>query len=353
MLSETGGKTGMDWEDIEDGAKLCAPDCRRGSAGGGSLSAPVRFSTQVVPPQQRHLFWRDVVAETFPGMTADAPRNIRADLARWTLGAVGLARARSSQARVSRVANQDGHNILLHLQCRGRLILLHDGGVTTAGVGDIVIADDSRPYAIDISESNDCLIFQMPASRLGGDYCHGDWHGRLLPAGEPNAAFFDYMVRGLWERRDQFCDIDDAMGDVLTEAALVICRSAGYRPGAGQSKCSPVEFTLRHLAHPDLGTAMICEATGLSPRAVQKAFLRDAGMTPTTFINERRLERSAELLAGAGTRTITEIALEVGFNDPAFFSRCFRRRFGVPPRQWKVRMDGADASPPDQERPAI
>lgn len=305
-------------------------------AGSGGLSAPVRFSTQVVPPQRRHIFWRDVVAETFPGMTADAPDGIRADLSRWNLGTAGLARARSSQARVRRVANQDGHNIVLHLQRRGRLTLVHDSDVVTAGVGDIVIADDSRPYTIDISDANDCLIFQMPVSRLGGGYHGGEWHGRRLRAGDPNVAFFDYVLRGLWGHRDTFGNIDEDMGEVLADAALIVCRSGMRIAESGPPGCSPVEFALRHLDNPELGTATISDATGLSPRAVQKAFLRDAGLTPTAFINERRLERASELLAATEPRTITEIALDVGFNDPAFFSRCFRRRFGATPREWRT-----------------
>jgi len=82
---------------------------------------------------------------------------------------------------------------------------------------------------------------------------------------------------------------------------------------------------------------MICEATGLSPRAVQKAFLRHAALTPTAFIAERRLARAADLLGEGDGRSITDVALEVGFNDPAFFSRCFRRRFGIAPRDWRGR----------------
>ena len=293
----------------------------------------------MVPRPQRHLFWCDVVAEAFPGMTAEAPDGIRADLARWTLGAVGLARARSSQARVSRVANQSGHNLVLHLQHRGHLTLLHEGGAVSCGAGDVVIVDDSQSYALDISDANDCLIFQLPVARLGADYRRVDWHGRLLRAGNPNLGFFEYVMKGLWGHCDRFGDIDDAMGGVLTEAALVICKEAAKIADADQRACSPVEFALRHLTDPGMGTARISEATGLSPRAVQKAFLREVGLSPTMFVNERRLERSARLLAVDDGRTITEIAFDLGYNDAAFFSRCFRRRFGVSPSEWKNRPD--------------
>ena len=299
------------------------------------MSAPVRFSTQVVPPQRRRLFWRDVVAETFPGMTAEAPNEIRADLSRWALGSIGLAQACSSRARVSRVANQDGHNLVLHLLRRGRLTLIHGDNVVTAGMGDIVITDDSQPYAFEISDANECLIFQVPVSRLGEAFGRTYWHGKLLRTGDPNVSFFTYVVQGLWRRREQFGDIDDAMGDVLTEAAVMACRSVGSGANDRDARLSPLEFALRHLDNPELGTATICEATGLSPRAVQKAFLRQSGLTPTAYINERRLTRAAELLSEPDQRSITEIAFDVGFQDSAFFSRCFRRHFGVAPSEWR------------------
>lgn len=53
-------------------------------------------------------------------MIVNAPEGIRADLSRWRLGPVRLARARSGRAQVSRLANQDAHNLVLHLQRRGR-----------------------------------------------------------------------------------------------------------------------------------------------------------------------------------------------------------------------------------------
>jgi AraC-like DNA-binding protein len=268
-------------------------------------------------------------------MIAETPNEIRADLSNWALGSVGLARARSSRARVSRVANQDGHNLILHLMRRGRLTMMHDDNVVTAGLGDIVITDDSQPYAFEISDANDCLIVQVPVSRLGEAFGRTNWHGKLLRASDPNVSFFTYVVQGLWARREQFGDIDDAMGGVLTEAAAIACHSGKNGANDREASLSPVEFALRHIDNPELGTATICEATGLSPRAVQKAFLRHCGLTPTAYINERRLTRAAELLSESDRRNITDIAFDVGFQDPAFFSRCFRRRFGAAPSEWR------------------
>jgi transcriptional regulator GlxA family with amidase domain len=78
--------------------------------------------------------------------------------------------------------------------------------------------------------------------------------------------------------------------------------------------------------------------TGLGTRAVQKAFARHVAATPTGFIAEQRLQRAAEALKRRDGRSVTQIAFDIGFSDSAFFSRCFRRRFGETPSAWRNRV---------------
>lgn len=296
-----------------------------------------RFSTRMVSPSQRNAFWRDVVAQAFPGMTAFAADDIRADLARWTIGQVGLSRARSDRARVSRVANaNDGPNVLLHLMHRGMVTMMHDKGSSTARTGEIIVADDRYDYSLEISAANDCLILQVPMVLLG----HGDqgrWHGSVLSAQDPHVAFLKHVLEGLWKYRDEFDNLDADADTLLVDAAAMICRRMNRVPPARDdiSNRSPIDYAMEQLAHPDLGTAMIGHALDLTPRAVQKTFLRAVGMTPTAFVTEKRLERACALLTD-GDRTITDIAFDVGFSDSAFFARCFRRQYGVTPSQWRV-----------------
>jgi AraC-like DNA-binding protein len=303
------------------------------------LSAIERFSTSLVPLQRRHLFWRELVAETFPGMTANAPEGISAELARWSLGRIGLARARSDRARVSRVASIDhAHNLVFHLQRRGQLTMICGDEAVTAGVGDIIIADDSRPYAIDISERNDCLILQVPAAMIGAELSPAGFHGQLLSGRDPNVAFLKHMLEGLWTEREMFDEIEESIDGVVASAARIACNRRARPSQQDITPQSPVKYALNNLGDPALSTATISQATGLGARAVQKAFARYTALTPTAFIAERRLGQAADLLAHDRSQSITDIAFEVGFSDSAFFSRCFRRRFGVPPSQWREKI---------------
>ncbi len=57
------------------------------------------------------------------------------------------------------------------------------------------------------------------------------------------------------------------------------------------------------------------------------------GLSANDFITSIRLKKSAVLLLQGG-KNISEVAFEVGFNDPKYFSRCFRKHFGMSPTEY-------------------
>lgn len=58
--------------------------------------------------------------------------------------------------------------------------------------------------------------------------------------------------------------------------------------------------------------------------------------TPNEFLRERRMNKAASLLTEKGLN-ISEISYKVGINDPLYFSRCFKKQFGVSPREYRQR----------------
>jgi acetamidase/formamidase/AraC-like DNA-binding protein len=97
--------------------------------------------------------------------------------------------------------------------------------------------------------------------------------------------------------------------------------------------CETIE---RKLDDPDLTPAKVAEAEGISERYLQKLF-EGSGTSFTHYLRERRLQRtSAELSSPAEAHhSISEIAYRNGFNDSAHFSRVFRHRFGLSPREFR------------------
>ncbi len=77
----------------------------------------------------------------------------------------------------------------------------------------------------------------------------------------------------------------------------------------------------------------LCKAIGLSQPQTYRKIKAAAGLSTSEFIRNVRLRNGARLLA-AGTKTISEIAYEVGFSDPNYFSKCFTRLYGQTPSEF-------------------
>ena len=63
------------------------------------------------------------------------------------------------------------------------------------------------------------------------------------------------------------------------------------------------------------------------------------GLAPIEFIKEMRVTRAAQLIEG-GDYNMTQIAYMVGINDPRYFSKCFKQRFGMTPTEYKEHTRG-------------
>ncbi len=67
-----------------------------------------------------------------------------------------------------------------------------------------------------------------------------------------------------------------------------------------------------------------------------KLFAKFFGQTPNTYLNRYRLGRSLDLLR-AGDKSVTEIALSVGFESASYFAEIFHKHFGITPREYRKR----------------
>lgn len=95
-----------------------------------------------------------------------------------------------------------------------------------------------------------------------------------------------------------------------------------------------LEVVREYYKDPDLDVATFCTAMGLSKTLLNKKMKEAMGQSVSQFIRTYRLSIAREMLinnAVSKTMNISEIAYEVGFNDPKYFTRCFTKEFDVSP----------------------
>ena len=73
----------------------------------------------------------------------------------------------------------------------------------------------------------------------------------------------------------------------------------------------------------------------MSSSNLLRVFRKATGQTPIEYLVRLRIQKAMELLRNTDL-AITEIAMEVGFNDSNYFTRQFRRVVGMPPREFRT-----------------
>jgi len=120
----------------------------------------------------------------------------------------------------------------------------------------------------------------------------------------------------------------------LNDIATLMQRSAGDmkidRDGLGGLFRSLVEKHFRE----NWPMERYVDAMGTTPHLLSKAIRAAFGITPKALIEQRRLVEAKRLLLFT-VRSVEDIGYEVGFRDPAYFSRVFRSGTGQPPGLWR------------------
>ena len=86
----------------------------------------------------------------------------------------------------------------------------------------------------------------------------------------------------------------------------------------------------------EFGITELGEKIGMSRSALSRKINSEVGESTTQFLRHYRLDVASKLLIeDKYNRNITEIAYQVGFNDPKYFTRCFTKQYGVSPSMYK------------------
>ena len=83
-----------------------------------------------------------------------------------------------------------------------------------------------------------------------------------------------------------------------------------------------------------LDVPRMCQAMNVSRSVLFERCRTLLGTTPAALLRQMRLRR-AQALIREGGRTMTEVSYAVGFNDPHYFSKIFKKEFGVKPTDYR------------------
>lgn len=97
-----------------------------------------------------------------------------------------------------------------------------------------------------------------------------------------------------------------------------------------------VKYVEDNISRSDLSVEELSHELGMSRVHLYKKLLAITGKTPIEFIRVIRLKRAAQLLRES-QQNVSEIAYQVGFNNPKYFSKYFKEEFGMLPSAYQDR----------------
>jgi AraC family transcriptional regulator of arabinose operon len=124
----------------------------------------------------------------------------------------------------------------------------------------------------------------------------------------------------------------------LHQIVILTARQAGQTSPAPEEGSDIAEIieTLRRRAMEPLDLLAFAAEHGMSPATLRRKVTAEVGLPPKGFQLRVRMDRAKELLTTTEDK-IELVAIQVGFDDPFYFSRLFHERENCTPREFRAR----------------
>lgn len=243
------------------------------------------------------------------------------------------------------VRDGDADIYLLWLPVRGSVTISQNGRSAVIGRGHLALSSSRDPLCVvtDLDDRQEHLSYQisLPATMIQGalgdprQQCAISYSSHLGGARIARELFLS-----LYEENDQ---MDGSSSEALAQSALSALFSAIAPDRAAHMQAAGArELKLQRLldyialnhSDPELSTEKAAEACDISTRYLHY-LLKGRGLRFHDHLWDARLDSAYRQLAdpALSRRTIAEIAYAAGFKSTAHFSRSFRRRFQLSPRE--------------------
>jgi AraC-like DNA-binding protein len=94
-----------------------------------------------------------------------------------------------------------------------------------------------------------------------------------------------------------------------------------------------VEYLKKHIYDPTLKIEKLHRLCGVSDTYFRKLFILKYGISPKNYVASKRLDHAKAMITSGDYNSVGEVALAVGFNDPLYFSKAFKRKYGISPTE--------------------
>lgn len=123
------------------------------------------------------------------------------------------------------------------------------------------------------------------------------------------------------------------MKAIAYEIVTEVSRSSGIgkgRGGTGTAISAALDYVGKNCLQRDVSVSELSELCHVSTATLRRMFVAAVGMPPKEYVSSLRLKRAIILLESGGV-SVAEVSRLVGFDDPSYFSRFFKKHTGKNP----------------------
>lgn len=235
------------------------------------------------------------------------------------------------------LAARSADQILIILQTAGSVDLDYSGRRERRRVGDVEIVDYAQPYNGAASDYGLLMLLLMRES-VPAALRTLDLPGLIFPRESGAARLIGAAMQELYAQADNLTMSEaEAAVDGIVALTTSCARARLARDEAHHVKSrrqAALDYIDAHLGNAELGPDEIANATNVSRASLYRLLAAEGGIRAVLLT--RRLDEAMRLMLAdqKDERSLTDIAGCCGFGGMSQFSRAFRARFGVPPRQY-------------------
>ena len=107
----------------------------------------------------------------------------------------------------------------------------------------------------------------------------------------------------------------------------------------GEPKLSPVvlragQYVAENFCDPNISLISVANHVAMSAAYFSTVFSQTTGQSFISYLTAMRMEKAKELLRSTNMK-LSDIALEIGYNEPNYFSHVFRKSEGMTPKEYR------------------
>jgi AraC-like DNA-binding protein len=230
-----------------------------------------------------------------------------------------------------------GDQLLILLQLEGSVVTDTAGQRGRREPGDVAISDYARPFHAAATDYVN-LMLVLPRESVPAALLAIEPHGLVFPRGSGAARLIGAALQEFYAQADDLTvsEAEAAIeGIVALTTACARARLAGDEADHVKSRRKAVlDYIDAHLGNAQLGPDEIADAANLSRASLYRLLAAEGGIRAVLL--KRRLDEALRLVLADNKdeRSLKEVAKCCGFGGMSQFTRAFRARFGLPPRQY-------------------